>query len=88
MILMMFVVRWVMQIEGVYSIRPPLPAIGGNEGAFEVMQTGSEVRDFKPKDWVIPCNPGFGMPPLLDRSSAAVIPDLERFRNLAHICGG
>lgn len=51
----------VVQIEGVYSITPDLPAIGGNEGVAEVLAAGSAVADFKPGDWVIPAKPGFGM---------------------------
>jgi len=47
-------------IEGVYSIRPPLPAIGGNEGVAEVAEKGKDVTELKVGDWVLPCNPGFG----------------------------
>lgn len=47
-------------IEGVYSIRPALPAIGGNEGVGEVIEVGKDVSSLKVGDWVIPANPGFG----------------------------
>jgi mitochondrial enoyl-[acyl-carrier protein] reductase / trans-2-enoyl-CoA reductase len=47
-------------IEGVYSIRPPLPAVGGNEGVGEIEAVGANVTDFKTGDWVLPAQPGFG----------------------------
>eukprot|EP00123_Amoebidium_parasiticum_P012111 comp21126_c0_seq1/m.28554 comp21126_c0_seq1/g.28554 ORF comp21126_c0_seq1/g.28554 comp21126_c0_seq1/m.28554 type:complete len:365 (-) comp21126_c0_seq1:344-1438(-) len=48
-------------IEGVYPIKPPLPAVGGNEGVARVLQVGEAVKDFAPGDWVIPCSAGYGM---------------------------
>jgi len=36
-----------LQIEGVYSIRPELPAIGGNEGVAEVIKVGDQVKDLQ-----------------------------------------
>ncbi|XP_031485951.1 enoyl-[acyl-carrier-protein] reductase, mitochondrial [Nymphaea colorata] len=48
------------RIEGVYPIRPPVPAIGGYEGVGEVFSLGSAVRNLSPGDWVIPSPPSFG----------------------------
>ncbi|XP_042510131.1 enoyl-[acyl-carrier-protein] reductase, mitochondrial isoform X2 [Macadamia integrifolia] len=42
------------RIEGVYPVRPPVPAIGGYEGVGEVQSLGSAVRGLSPGDWVIP----------------------------------
>lgn len=47
-------------IEGVYSIKPTLPAIGGNEGVGVVEAVGSGVTTLRPGDWVLPSKPGFG----------------------------
>ena len=47
-------------IEGVYPIRPSLPAIGGNEGVGQVIQVGKNVKGLSVNDMVIPANPGFG----------------------------
>ncbi|XP_060170215.1 enoyl-[acyl-carrier-protein] reductase, mitochondrial-like [Lycium barbarum] len=41
------------RIEGVYPIRPPVPAIGGWEGVGEVHSVGSAVKALSPGDWVI-----------------------------------
>lgn len=41
-------------IEGVYSILPELPAVGGNEGVAEVLATGPGVSTLKAGDRVIP----------------------------------
>ncbi|XP_043697572.1 enoyl-[acyl-carrier-protein] reductase, mitochondrial [Telopea speciosissima] len=48
------------RIEGVYPVRPPVPAIGGYEGVGEVQSLGSAVRDLSPGDWVIPSPLSFG----------------------------
>ncbi|XP_028783828.1 enoyl-[acyl-carrier-protein] reductase, mitochondrial [Neltuma alba] len=48
------------RIEGVYPVRPPLPAIGGYEGIGEVHSVGSAVTALSPGDWVIPSPPSFG----------------------------
>ncbi|EEF32141.1 enoyl-[acyl-carrier-protein] reductase, mitochondrial [Ricinus communis] len=48
------------RIEGVYPVRPPVPAVGGYEGVGEVHSVGSAVKDFSPGDWVIPSPPTFG----------------------------
>lgn len=48
------------QIEGVYPKRPPLPAIGGNEGVAEVLRVGNAVTKFKPGDWVLPSRISWG----------------------------
>jgi len=47
-------------IEGVYPIRPKLPAVGGNEGVGLVVQTGSQIKNLKINDKVIPAKPGLG----------------------------
>jgi trans-2-enoyl-CoA reductase len=47
-------------IEGVYKQLPQLPAIGGNEGVFRVIRTGSNIKDLKVNDWVIPRQPLLG----------------------------
>ena len=41
-------------IQGVYAIKPPLPAIGGGEGVGEVLKVGPNVKNLKPGDWVFP----------------------------------
>jgi len=41
------------QIEGVYAIKPELPAVGGNEGCGIVEEVGSHVENFKHGDLVI-----------------------------------
>lgn len=48
------------QIQGVYPIKPALPAVGGNEGVAQVLEVGSQVRSVKPGDWIIPAQAGFG----------------------------
>lgn len=48
------------RIEGVYPVRPPLPAIGGYEGVGEVLSVGSAVKHLSPGDWVIPSPPSSG----------------------------
>lgn len=47
-------------IQGVYRLRPQLPAIGGNEGVGEVMQVGRAVSDLQAGDWVVPAAAGWG----------------------------
>ncbi|GMN24488.1 hypothetical protein TIFTF001_000587 [Ficus carica] len=48
------------RIEGVYPVRPEVPAVGGYEGVGEVYSVGSAVKDFSPGDWVIPSPPSSG----------------------------
>ncbi|KAJ5071955.1 enoyl-[acyl-carrier-protein] reductase [Anaeramoeba ignava] len=51
------------QIEGVYPLKPKLPAIGGNEGIGEVIEIGKDVKNqnlFKIGDYVIPTRPAIG----------------------------
>ncbi|CAH8267556.1 unnamed protein product [Arabidopsis lyrata] len=48
------------RIEGVYPVRPPVPAVGGYEGVGEVYAVGSKVNGFSPGDWVIPSPPSSG----------------------------
>lgn len=47
-------------IEGSYFLKPPLPAVVGNEGVAEVKEVGSRVTTLKAGDWVIPSQAGFG----------------------------
>jgi len=46
--------------NGTYGIKPPLPAIGGNEGVAEVIQTGPGVKGLQKGDWVLPAKAPFG----------------------------
>lgn len=57
------------QIQGVYPSKPPFDttlgtqepsAVGGNEGAFEVLATGSGVKNLNQGDWVIMKRTGQG----------------------------
>ncbi|KAM7522275.1 hypothetical protein LguiA_012177 [Lonicera macranthoides] len=48
------------RIEGVYPVRPPVPAVGGYEGVGEVHTLGSAVRGLSLGDWVIPSPPSSG----------------------------
>lgn len=41
-------------IQGVYAVRPKLPAIAGNEGVAKVVKIGQNVNKVKVGDWVIP----------------------------------
>eukprot|EP01095_Lingulamoeba_sp_RSL-Kostka_P003384 TRINITY_DN14370_c0_g1_i1.p1 TRINITY_DN14370_c0_g1~~TRINITY_DN14370_c0_g1_i1.p1 ORF type:complete len:379 (+),score=138.42 TRINITY_DN14370_c0_g1_i1:37-1137(+) len=47
-------------IQGVYGIKPSLPATGGNEGVGEIESVGANVKNLKVGDVVIPSNPGLG----------------------------
>jgi len=46
--------------EGVYGIKPPLPAIAGNEGVGVVEACGDSVQSLKVGDWVIPVDAAQG----------------------------
>ncbi|KAH9661126.1 Enoyl-(acyl-carrier-protein) reductase [Citrus sinensis] len=48
------------RIEGVYPVRPKVPAVGGYEGVGEVYSVGSAVTRLAPGDWVIPSPPSSG----------------------------
>lgn len=48
------------RIEGVYPVRPQVPAVGGYEGVGEVHSVGSAVKGLLPGDWVIPSPPSSG----------------------------
>lgn len=41
------------QIQGVYALKPSLPAVGGNEGVGEVTEVGSEVQGLNAGDHVV-----------------------------------
>lgn len=47
-------------IEGKYPVRPPLPAVGGNEGSARILEVGPDVRGLRAGDTVIPAAAGFG----------------------------
>lgn len=46
--------------EGVYGVKPALPAFGGNEGVAQVVATGANVKGLSQGDWVVPANAPFG----------------------------
>ncbi|XP_047314038.1 enoyl-[acyl-carrier-protein] reductase, mitochondrial-like [Impatiens glandulifera] len=48
------------RIEGVYPVRPDVPAVGGYEGVGEVHCLGSAVKGLSPGDMVIPSPPSSG----------------------------
>ncbi|XP_008222493.1 PREDICTED: probable trans-2-enoyl-CoA reductase, mitochondrial isoform X1 [Prunus mume] len=48
------------RIEGVYPVRPQVPAVGGYEGVGEVHSVGPAVKGLLPGDLVIPSPPSFG----------------------------
>ncbi|KAK9806305.1 hypothetical protein WJX72_009439 [[Myrmecia] bisecta] len=48
-------------VEGKYPVRPPLPAVPGNEGVGVVRGVGKQVQGLKEGDWVVPLVPGLGM---------------------------
>eukprot|EP00127_Corallochytrium_limacisporum_P003743 Clim_evm75s152 gene=Clim_evmTU75s152 len=48
------------QIEGMYPIKPPLPAVAGNEGVGEVIAVGNQVTSLQVGDRVIPAKAGWG----------------------------
>lgn len=47
-------------VEGTYGTKPTLPAYAGLEGAGTIQAVGSDVKDLKVNDRVIPAQPGFG----------------------------
>ncbi|XP_064382243.1 enoyl-[acyl-carrier-protein] reductase, mitochondrial-like [Halichondria panicea] len=49
------------QIQGVYALRPPLPAVPGGEGMGVVSAIGSHVTSLQTGDWVIPAVPSLGL---------------------------
>lgn len=48
-------------IQGVYPIKPPLPAVGGNEGYGRIEKVGNGVMNLRVGDHVIPAKAGHGM---------------------------
>ncbi|KAI7732564.1 hypothetical protein M8C21_024170 [Ambrosia artemisiifolia] len=48
------------RIQGVYPVRPTLPAVGGYEGAGVVHSVGSAIRDLSPGDLVMVSPPSSG----------------------------
>jgi trans-2-enoyl-CoA reductase len=69
-------------IQGVYPVRPPLPAVGGNEGVGEVLATGVGVQGLKKGDWVVPADSGWGTWRSVATASEA---DLIRVPNDCHL---
>ena len=47
-------------IQGVYPIKPELPAVGGNEGCGVVVDKGNDVKDLSVGDYVLPRVSGWG----------------------------
>ncbi|GAB0099976.1 Enoyl- [Sergentomyia squamirostris] len=47
-------------IQGKYPVKPPFPAIGGNECVAEIIGLGENVKDFSVGDRVIPFRTGLG----------------------------
>lgn len=47
-------------VEGVYGVKPKLPAVGGNEGVAVITAVGKNVNKLVVGDWVIPFRAGFG----------------------------
>ena len=62
------------QIQGVYPVKPPLPAVAGNEGVGRVEALGAGVTELAVGDWVTPAASGGGKCPLLSGSAANVAP--------------
>ena len=50
---------------GTYPLKPPLPAVGGNEGVGVVRRCGKNVTLFGEGDWVMPVIAGVGMYPFV-----------------------
>lgn len=48
------------QVQGVYPLRPPFPAVGGTEGYGKVEAVGSKVTEFKVGDLCVPERIGLG----------------------------
>ncbi|KRY41102.1 oxidoreductase, zinc-binding dehydrogenase family [Trichinella spiralis] len=48
------------QVQGVYPVKPPLPAVGGGDCVMKIEELGPEVKEFQVGDWAIPSHPGFG----------------------------
>lgn len=48
------------QVQGVYPIKPPLPAVGGIEGFGEIEEIGSGIKALHVGDWVVPSNSHVG----------------------------
>ncbi|VDP02825.1 unnamed protein product [Soboliphyme baturini] len=66
------------QVQGVYPIKPALPAVGGNEGVGRIDEVGSKVSDLNVGDWVVPMQSGYGTwrsGVIWDRSQVMKIPN-------------
>ncbi|KAK7865851.1 hypothetical protein R5R35_003969 [Gryllus longicercus] len=47
-------------VQGFYPLKPPLPAVGGNEGVGEVVAAGGAVKALRVGDRVVPRHKGWG----------------------------
>lgn len=47
-------------IQGIYGVKPKLPAIPGNEGCAEVIKVGSSVKHLEVGDKIVPSKPTTG----------------------------
>ena len=47
-------------IQGIYPVKPNLPAIGGNEGVGKIVKKGNSVSNLQIGDWVVPVQSGWG----------------------------
>ncbi|KAI9195664.1 hypothetical protein LWI28_017047 [Acer negundo] len=76
------------RIQGVYPVRPQVPAVGGYEGVGEVYSVGSAVTGVAPGDWVIPSPPSFGDSIIQNGATSIVgqcIIQIARFRGIHSI---
>jgi len=48
------------QLQGVYPVKPKLPAVAGNEGSGWIEKIGSEVKNLKVGDLITPAQSGLG----------------------------
>uniref|UniRef100_A0A0N4ZYP6 Enoyl-[acyl-carrier-protein] reductase, mitochondrial n=1 Tax=Parastrongyloides trichosuri TaxID=131310 RepID=A0A0N4ZYP6_PARTI len=48
------------QIQGVYPVKPKLPAVPGNEGCGRVIKVSNSVKNLKEGDLILPSNAGQG----------------------------
>lgn len=48
-------------LQGVYPIKPPLPAVAGNEGYGRIVKVGNGVKNVRVGDHVLPAKAGLGI---------------------------
>ncbi|KAK6234746.1 hypothetical protein SCA6_010083 [Theobroma cacao] len=76
------------RIEGVYPVRPQVPAVGGYEGVGEVYSVGSAVKGLSAGDLVIPSPPSSGDSIVQNGATSIVgqcVIQLARFRGIHSI---